>query len=319
MRPPDRLSHAPRAIGGYPLLRTLGVGGMSQVFLSYDPVALRPIAIKVLADHLAADQQFVNRFYREAVLSRSLTHPSLIRGLDHGYDASSGKHYLALEYVDGPTAQTALERVTRFPPGVAVRVTLDAAAALAYLHDNRYIHRDVKPDNLLLPPDGPIKLADLGLAKRVATDGHLTTPAQGFGTPHYMPFEQVVNAALVDERSDIFALGATLYHLTTGQVPFPDSNANPTAPRGEPVPVGVACDAVPPCLDATIRRMLAADPRERFQSVAEVISALESCVPICTPEEYTAFVKQARSGDAADQSDGESATRLAILNSAASA
>lgn len=321
MRPPDRSSHAPRSIGGYPLLRTLGVGGMSEVFLGYDPDALRPVAVKVLADHLAGDQQFVNRFYREAVLSRTLSHPSLIRGLNHGYDADAGKHFLALEYVDGPTAHSALERIGRFPPAVAVRLTLDVATALAYLHANRYVHRDVKPDNLLLPSERPIKLADLGLTKRIATDGgHLTTHAQGFGTPHYMPYEQVVNAALVDERSDIFALGATLYHLTTGRVPFPDSEANPSAPRGPVVPAGSVCDGVPACLDSAIGRMLAADPRERFQSMDELIPALEQCGPFGTPDQYSEVIDRVRqTADTGDEAGGDAPTRLAVLGTAASA
>jgi serine/threonine-protein kinase len=266
---------------------------MSEVFLGYDPTALRPAAVKVLADHLAGTQQFVNRFYREAILTRRLAHPSLIRGLAHGFDPAANKHFLVLELVDGPTAQAVLERSGRFPPGVAVRITLDVAAALGYLHDHRLVHRDVKPENVLLQPAPPAKLADLGLAKRVATDGHLTAANEGFGTPHYMPFEQAVNAALADARSDVFALGATLYHLLTGRVPFPDADADPSAPRPPFEPAHAVCAEVPAALDPVLGRMLAADPRGRFQSAAEVAAALERAGPVCTAGEYTAFVTRA--------------------------
>ncbi len=309
MCPTARSVHAPRFVGGYALLRPLGTGGMSVVHLGYDAATHTSVAVKVLADHLAGDQQFVNRFYREAVLTRSLSHPALVRGLKHGFDPDARAHFLALEFVDGPTAHAALDRLGRFPPTVAVRVALDAASALAHLHRQRLVHRDVKPDNLLLPTAGPAKLADLGLAKRIATDGHLTAPAQGFGTPHYMPYEQAVNAALADERSDVFALGATLYHLLTGLVPFPDSDANPSAPRTAFAPAGEVCPGLPPAVDAALERMLAADPRKRFASMAEVTAALERCGVGGAADEYARFVTAANGANATSVAD-DTPTRL---------
>lgn len=315
MRLPAQASTAPiRALGGYPLLRPIGSGGMSVVYLGYAAAARRPVAVKVLADHLAGDQTFVNRFYREAILSRNLSHPALVRGLDHGFDATAGKHFLVLEYVDGPTAQAALERLGRFPAGVAVRVALDVAAALTYLHGRQFVHRDVKPENVLLQTRPPAKLADLGLVKRVVTDGHLTATNEGFGTPHYMPREQAVNAALADARSDVFALGATLYHLLTGRVPFPDTDADPTAPRESYPPPSAVCPEVPAALDGVVARMLANDPRGRFGSAGEVAAALEEAGPVCPPEEYAAVVIRATADPAADGPAGDSPTRLAALD-----
>jgi serine/threonine-protein kinase len=264
---------------------------MSEVFFSYDSAASRPVAVKVLADHLAGDQQFVNRFYREAILSRSLSHPSLVQGITHGFDAVARQHYLVLEFIDGLSAQEVLNRRGLFPVAVAVRVACEVASALSYLHSQRFVHRDVKPDNVLLAPNLPAKLADLGLAKRIhQTDGHLTTPNQGFGTPHYMPIEQAVNAALADARSDIFSLGATLYHLVTGRVPFPDCESAPADPRPPLVLASVVCPQVPPALDEILHRMLANDPQERFQSVPELMTALNKVGLASTTAEYARFL-----------------------------
>ncbi|HSQ55640.1 MAG TPA: serine/threonine-protein kinase, partial [Gemmata sp.] len=139
----------PRTIAGYRLLRQVGEGGMSIVYLSYDVAAGRSVAVKVLADHLATSREFVNRFYREARLSRLLAHQNLVRGLAAGYDPDARKHYLVLEFIDGPTAHTALVRHGPFPVGIAVKAGIDIARTLDFLHSRNYVHRDVKPDNVL--------------------------------------------------------------------------------------------------------------------------------------------------------------------------
>ena len=194
---------------------------MSRVYLSYDLNAGTSVAVKVLADHLAHSREFVGRFYREARLSRLLTHPNLIRGLGAGYDPVASKHYIILEFIDGPTAHAALAEYGRFSVGMAVQIGIDIANALAFLHSRQYVHRDVKPDNILLHADGVAKLADLGLAKRLNDDPQITSTHLGVGTSYYMAYEQALNANFVDGRSDIFALGASLYHLLTNEVPFP--------------------------------------------------------------------------------------------------
>ena len=268
-----------REVAGYRLLRCVGEGGMSRVFLSFDAAAGSSVAVKILADHLAHSREFVGRFYREARLSRLLAHPNLVRGLAAGYDPAAEKHYLILEYVDGPTAHTTLTRVSRFPVGVAVQIGIDIARALAFLHSRQYVHRDVKPENILLHASGVAKLADLGLAKRLNDDPQITSTSQGVGTSYYMAYEQALNANFVDGRSDIYALGATLYHLLTGEVPFPGASHEEVV-RGKENdafrPLRELNPEVPAELSEIIVAAMARDPRARIQTAADLVLALEA-------------------------------------------
>src|SRR5262245_30445199 len=214
-----------RMIGEYHLLRTLGLGGMGAVFLGYHEKDNRQVAIKILSSENAKNQPTLDRFYREAKSGALLNHPNIVRNLNFGQDRSTGLHYLVLEYVDGSSAQQLLERFGRLAVGDAVHIALEVARALEHAHSRNVIHRDIKPGNILVAKSGLAKLSDLGLAKRTDEASHLTHTRQGFGTPYYMPFEQAMNAKRVDGRSDIYALGATLYHFVAGEVPFPGMNA----------------------------------------------------------------------------------------------
>jgi serine/threonine-protein kinase len=250
---------------------------MSEVYLSYDVPGRRPVAVKLLADHLADRREAVARFHREARFSQHLGHPNLVRGFATGYDPSARKHYLVLEYIDGPSAQTALTHLRRLPVGVAVRAGIDVARALAFLHGRQFVHRDVKPDNILFHPGGGAKLADMGLVKRLDDGSQLTAFRQGVGTSHYMPFEQALNPSMVDGRSDVFALGATLYHFLTGELPFA-GDTHEAITRGKQdgtfVPARGVNPAVPPDLDRIVSAALARDPRARFQTAGEFADAL---------------------------------------------
>lgn len=306
-RPGDDTGGELRFVGGYRLLRRLGSGGMSTVYLAYDVGAAVPVAVKLLADHLAHAREYINRFYREARLSRLLLHPNLVRGLGAGFDPLAGKHYLVLEYIDGPSVRAVLAAHGRFPLGAAVQVGLDVAQALRFLHDRQYVHRDVKPDNILLGPEGSAKLADLGVAKRLNDDPRLTSIARGVGTSHYMAYEQALNPALVDGRSDLYALGATLYHLLTGQVPFPGTTreeVNRLKQRAGFRPLRELNPAIPPELASVVAATLAPDPRDRIQTAGELIDALRSTglaapVPLSVGERESPSV----SPDAATRAD----------------
>jgi serine/threonine-protein kinase len=252
---------------------------MSTVYQSYDVGAGRPVAVKLLADHLAGQPEFVGRFYREARLSRAFEHPNVVQGYSSGFDPEANKHFLVMELVDGPSAHGALVRLGRRSVGMVVRIGIDIARALEFLHDREYVHRDVKPDNVLLHPGGGAKLADLGLAKRLSEDAHLTALNQGVGTSYYMPYEQAVNANLVDGRSDIFALGATLYHLITGEVPFRGSTHDEVVREkwgGTFRPVRAADPTVPVAVAELIEATLACDPRARVQRVGDLAAGLEA-------------------------------------------
>jgi serine/threonine-protein kinase len=268
---------APGTIAGFRLRRKIGEGGMSAVYQSYDVNTDRPVALKLLADHLAGQPEFVGRFYREARLSRVLEHPNIVQGYASGFDSEGRKHYLVMEFIDGPTAHGALAAQQQLPVGVVVRIGIDIAHALDFLHDRQYIHRDVKPDNILLHPDGVAKLADLGLAKRLNDESQLTSIHQGVGTSYYMPYEQAVNANLVDGRSDIFALGATLYHLLTGEVPFGGTTHDEVVRekwQDSFRPLRALNPIVPVVLAELIESTLACDPRERIQRAGHLAKAL---------------------------------------------
>jgi serine/threonine-protein kinase len=267
-----------REVDGYHLLRRLGQGGMSEVFLAYKTDQAHPVALKVLAEHLAGDAGFVNRFLREGKVGIGINHPHIVRGLAAGRDPATRRHYLALEFIDGPTAQTVLDTTGPMSVGDAVYISLDIARALEFLHARNVVHRDIKPDNILLSPAGLAKLADLGLAKHLDADEHLTVFDQGFGTSFYMPYEQALNARFVDGRSDVFALGATLYHLLTGAVPFAGEDHLAIVrqkEKGQYRPASAVNAQVPAALDRVLGRMLARNPRDRFQTASELIVALE--------------------------------------------
>ena len=277
-RAPTDVAQEPRSLGPYRILRRLGEGGMGSVYLAYHEGQKEQVALKVLADHLDSNPGFVTRFYREARSGGVLNHPNIVRGIGVDKDPATGKHYLVMEFVDGISAHALLDKMGRLPVGDAVHIALDVARALEHAHSRNIVHRDIKPDNILIAKSGVAKLADFGLAKRTDEASHLTAARQGFGTSYYMPYEQALNARQADGRSDIYALGATLYHLLTGEVPFSGENHLEVVEkkgRGEFVPASLLNPAVPPALDQILEKMLAREPSDRYQTVSDLIVELE--------------------------------------------
>ncbi|MFL5328469.1 MAG: serine/threonine-protein kinase [Gemmataceae bacterium] len=266
------------SLEGFHVLSALGQGGMGTVYLAFNTQARKQVALKLLADSLANDRVYVERFYREARIGEALCHPHIVHTVRAGRDAASGRHFMELEYVDGPSCQQLLERDGKLGVEDAVLVAYHIAQALAHLHQNQLVHRDVKPDNILLSGQGIAKLADFGLAKQIDAENDLTAQHAGFGSSWYMPYEQARNASFADDRSDIFSLGATLYHLLTGSVPFPGENHAEVVARKQAdrfAPASRLNPQVPPALDAILNRMLAFDPRKRYGSARELIVDLE--------------------------------------------
>ncbi len=275
---PTQSGHFLRQLGGYRLLRRLGEGGMGTVFLGFNEAEKDYVAIKVLADALSKNEYYVARFLREAKNGCRLHHPNVVRTISAGQEPQSGKQFLVMEFVDGPSARMLLANFGRLAVGDAVHIVLDIARALDYVHARKFVHRDIKPDNILLTHSGIAKLADLGLAKCIGDDVTLTGRHKAFGTPYYMPCEQALDAKLVDGRSDIYALGASFYHLVTGQVPFPGNTHMQIAERkltGKYLPASQVNPAVPAILDRILDRMLAKEPQDRYQTAGDLIVDLQ--------------------------------------------
>jgi serine/threonine-protein kinase len=250
---------------------------MSEVYLAYDTDRRGQVAVKVLAEDLARNSTYVDRFRREADVGQLIDHPNIVRCFGSGQDAATGRRFLVLEYIKGQSAQTRLEQSGPIPLADATRMMLDIARALEELHHRGYVHRDVKPGNILIGDDGRAKLADLGVAKLLADSAELTSLDQGIGTPFYMPWEQTLNASLVDPRSDLFALGATFYHLITGRVPFPGKDVAEVARMkddGHFTPARAIDPRLPRSVDTILAKLLARMPKDRFQRAAELIDVL---------------------------------------------
>ena len=268
----------PAQIGPYRILRRLGEGGMGAVYLAFDAKANRQVAVKVLSAEQSPKHKILRRFLLEGEHGVALVHANIVRSYDTGQDVETGLHYIVLEYVDGPSAHELLASTGKLKLGDAVHVILDIARALEHAHKNQIIHRDIKPGNILLTSSGLAKLSDLGLSKRRDDAANLTNTSQGIGTPYYMPYEQAMNAKKADERSDIYALGATLYHLATGQVPFPgEASLEIVEKKGIGVyPPAHSLNAeVSDRLEDILAKMMARDPVDRYQTASEVIVDLE--------------------------------------------
>ena len=262
-------------LGDYEILSKLGEGGMGQVWRARHVPMDRVVALKTLSKQLSKDKQFVERFYREARASAKLEHPNVVMGYDVG--EADGVHYFAMEFIDGQSVQDVLDKQGALDVAEAVRIVADVASALVHAQTLNMVHRDIKPDNIMLTRQGLVKLADLGLAKQIGQDSNLTQTGAGFGTPYYMAPEQAKNAKYVDGRSDIYALGATLYHMLTGSVPYDGDTAMEVLLKkeeGKYTPSRRQNPSVPERLDLIIEKMMAPDPKHRQQTCEEVIQDL---------------------------------------------
>ena len=254
-------------LGGCRIEALVGRGGMAAVYLATQLSLDRPVALKVLARHLARVGSFLERFEREATALAQLSHPNIVAILDKGTEGDTC--FFVMEYVQGESLRQRLLRGGRLPFRQALRVFDQVAAGLEYAHARNVLHRDIKPENILLTATGEAKLADFGIARITGVDApqrqRLTLAQTRMGTAHYMAPEQMRDAAVADHRADIYALGVTLYEMLTGELPI--GNYRPASSIGE---------GVPPAVDAVIARALAASPDERFASVADFRAALRA-------------------------------------------
>ncbi len=269
----------PQEIAGrYRIQRRLGAGGMSTVFLAQDTVLERSVAVKLLAEHLADDEAFVARFQREALSAARLQHPNIVQVFDYGLDASSHRHFIVMEFVDGPSCADLLRDRKRLDIDEAVRIVRDACHGLDYAHRAGVVHRDVKPGNLLLSGDsGATKLADFGIAK-AAEQTRITQVGSVLGTAAYLSPEQA-HGDEAGPRSDTYSLGVCAYQLLTGRLPHEYGSLTELAlkQRDEPVePISELRPAVPLQLDLAIRVALERAPEDRYDSALDFAQALEA-------------------------------------------
>ncbi|MCW8132623.1 MAG: serine/threonine protein kinase, partial [Planctomycetota bacterium] len=264
-------------INGYQLLRKLGQGGMGTVFMARQLSMDRIVAVKILPPQFARNQAFVERFMREARLAGRLNHENVVNAIDAG--SENGTYYLAMEYVEGSTVRDLIQKRGSLPEAEALELLRQAATGLKCAHENGLIHRDVKPDNLLLDKDGTVKLADLGLARSNKDDSSLTQTGTALGTPSYIAPEQARGDKDIDHRADLYALGAMLYHMLTGHTPFKGETAavimakhlmeEPVHPRERNPNAKIGDGAC-----QLVAWMMRKDANERPASAQEVIEAI---------------------------------------------
>jgi serine/threonine protein kinase len=264
-----------QTIGNYDLLEKIAEGGMGTVYRGRQRSTGEIVAIKIVPPHMVNNPVLLKRFEQEFRAASILDHPNIVRALDYGTSGTSP--YLVMEFVEGESLGQRLERDGKIPETEAIRIIAQVAQGLHRAHKQGLVHRDVKPDNILVTPDGVAKLADLGLVKEMEADLNLTRTGRGLGTPHFMAPEQFRNAKNADARCDIYSMAATFYQMVTGDLPF--KSCGPldawmkkiqnelTAPRK-------INPALSERIDWAIRRGMSADTEQRPATCREFIEDL---------------------------------------------
>jgi len=271
----------PRRLGQYEIVRLLGRGGMGVVYEATHSHLRRRVALKMISANRLGDAKAVKRFYREMAAIGTLEHPNIVRAHDAG--EIDGTLYLAMELVDGSNVETIAESLGPLGVAESCEVVRQAALALAYSHRNGVVHRDIKPSNLLLNSDGVVKVSDLGLARLYGqtAQGDITGKDCIVGTPDYMSPEQAQGDPSLDERTDLYSLGCTLYRLLAGMVPFDGPKYLSGIQKilghvnDDPSPIDEIREGLPAEISTIIGRMMAKSPDERFHSAEELVQALE--------------------------------------------
>jgi serine/threonine protein kinase len=296
---PQLLSDSARALADHPRYRVVGVlgrGGMGAVYKAEHRAMNRLVALKVLNAEYVRNPDAIHRFRREARAAARLNHPNIVTAYDA--EQTGDHHFLVMEFVEGVTLAEEVKRLGRLPVDHACRYMYFAALGLQHAAETGMVHRDIKPHNLMVTPDGRLKVLDFGLASFAgdsAARGELTAHGTFMGTPDYVAPEQADDASTADVRSDIYSLGATFYFLLTGQVPFPEPSVMKKLAghmSREPRSVTEFRDDIPVEVVQAVRRMMAKEPSARFQRPFEVANALRPLVHDPAPLQSPAVVPE---------------------------
>ncbi len=259
----------------YRLDRKLGEGGMATVYCGTDVLLRRRVAIKVLREQYAADEEFVRRFYQEAESAAKLSHPNIVNTFDVGRQDST--YFIVMELIDGPSLAEIIAADGRLPEPVAIDYATQIASGLAYAHRQGLLHRDIKPANILVTKDDVVKLSDFGIARAVSQQTMaLTKPGLVMGSVYYISPEQAQEHEL-HETADLYSLGIVLYQMLTGKLPYAGESPVTVALKhiGDPVPtIDTSATGVSPALASIVNRLLQKKPEHRFQSASELATAL---------------------------------------------
>ncbi len=273
--------------GRYRVSSRLGSGGMADVYLAHDTLLGREVALKLLHHRFSEDQEFVERFRREASSAAGLSHPNVVAVFDRG--EWDGTYYIAMEYLPGRSLKAVVREHGPLSPGDAIDIVVQILLATRFAHRRGIIHRDIKPHNVILDEEGRAKVTDFGIARAGASD--MTLTGSIMGTAQYLSPEQAQGHA-VSESSDLYAVGVVLYELLTGRVPFEGESAVTVALKQvsvEPTPPSLRNPEVGAALDAVVMRSLAKEPAQRFASADEFIAALQQAREGIAPAPITAI------------------------------
>ena len=261
----------------YQLHDLIGVGGMAKVYKATDRLLQRDVAIKILKDQYAEDNEFVKKFSNEALSAARLTHVNIVSVYDIGEDLIEGKkiHYIVMEYVNGETLKDLIDRKKIISNHDIIDYSIQISQALNQAHSSNIVHRDIKPQNILMDRYGLLKVTDFGIA-RVSTNATITYTSSILGTVHYISPEQA-KGKFVDEKSDLYSLGVVMYEMATGKVPFDADNSVGIAVmhiQDEPESPIKLNENLSPRLNDIIMKLLEKDPQKRFKNANELIRAL---------------------------------------------
>jgi serine/threonine-protein kinase len=262
----------------YELLEVVGTGGMSTVYRALDTLLERNVALKVLHPHYGDDAEYVERFRREARSVAQLSHPNIVTVIDRGDDG--GRQYIVFEYVDGESLKELVDRSGPLPVRRVIEIGLQMADALAFAHQHGLVHRDVKPQNVLINGDGEAKVTDFGIARSLDVEHGVTQTGTVLGTSNYLSPEQA-RGQTVTPATDVYSLGVVLFELMTGEVPFPGENFVAVAMKhiNEPPPSLVERRPDAPLrLVYAIERALGKDPAQRFPTMDAFAAELRTCL-----------------------------------------